>query len=189
MCNQKFSMSILQNIPPPPFSHVFLCRGCIVAEQIGSAGEASKLRLSRKKRASAAAKVGRSGRVLLQLADFSVTRRWGERSAFLQAAERCETWRNFARLRKIIRQFKKQKQGTWHTKNRDMTCLVAFGHVRLDDRIIAKVRIERLGRQLNTQSEQPSKHYWFSATSSSWHLRQVLAGMRSPCKGETSILP
>ena len=97
-------------------------------------------------------------------------------------------WRNFARLRKMIRQFKIQKQGTWHTKNRDMTCLVTFGHVRLDDRIIAYVRIKRLGRQLNTQSEQPSKHYWFSATSSSWHLRQVLAGMRSPCKGATSIL-
>lgn len=98
-------------------------------------------------------------------------------------------WRNFARLRKIIRQFKKQKQGTWHTKNRDMTCLVTFGHVRLDDRIIAYARIKRLGRQLNTQSEQPSKHYWFSATSSSWHLRQVLARMRSLCNGATSILP
>ena len=179
--------------PRFPWDH----RGCIVAQQIGSPNEASKRQpLSRKKRGHFAAAKWGMGRVLLQRnADLSrFPRGWGERirSAFFF----CKTswnflrrWRNFARLRKIIRQFKKQKQGTWHTKNRDMTCLVTFGHVRLDDRIIAYARIKRLGRQLNTQSEQPSKHYWFSATSSSWHLRQVLARMRSLCNGATSILP
>lgn len=149
----------------------------------------------------AAAKMGRSGRVLLQRKRrfFSPKNEKREDLWRTKIPKRfflgktswnfLRRWRNFARLRKIIRQFKKQKQGTWHTKNRDMTCLVTFGHVRLDDRIIAYARIKRLGRQLNTQSEQPSKHYWFLATSSSWHLRQVLARMRSLCNGATSILP
>ena len=182
MCNQKFSMSILQNIPPP-FCHVFLCRGCIVAEQIGSAGEASKLRLSRKK-GPALLRNG-AGKSFASACRFF-------RNATMRRTKRvfCKTsWNFLRRLRKIIRQFKKQKRGTWQAKNRDMTCLVTFGRVRLDDRIIAYVLIKRLGRQQHTQSEQPSKHYWFSATSSSWHLRQVLAGMGSPCKGATSILP